>query len=278
MNKSALTGAMCLILGVLLGYVVRGTNKGADSGSRLPRETIAREERAGQTASPPRHHQDDSSKTIEADALVTSMQGQIRRLTQENQSLQARASAVTRPPADETKMLVPKRLVPKLRLESIGDGYNVEQDVVDVLGITDAEKKQLESALIDTRARLDELEIKHSTVLSQTAVAVELSISPFALDGEEIRSKLIGDVRTVLGDERSDFFTEFARQTIDDRFNHFGQASQNVKVTMEDDGRMRVHSQFTIKMPTGGTASGGRSESYEKDRLPDNVRHLFDVK
>lgn len=277
MKKTALTGAMCLILGVLLGYVVRGTNEGADRGSRLPNETITREESGRQTASPPRHHQDDSSKTIEADALVTSLQGQIRRLAQENQSLQARPSAVTRPPADETKMLVPKRLIPKLTLEPIGDGYNVEQDVVDVLGITDAEKKQLESALIDARARLDELEIKHSTVLSQTAVAVELSIAPFASDGEVIRSKLIGDIRTVLGDERSGFFTEFARQTIDDRFNHFGQASQNVTMTTDDDGRMRVATKFTIKTPQT-TSSGGRSQSYEKDRIPGNVRHLFDAK
>jgi prefoldin subunit 5 len=258
MKKTALTGAICLILGVLLGYVVR-------------------EESGRQTASPPRNHQDESPKTVEADALVTSLQMQIRQLAQENQSLQTRASAVTRPPADETKMLVPKRLIPNLTLEPIGDGYNVEQDVVDVLGITDAEKQQLESALIDARARLDELEIKHSTVLSQTAVDVELSISPFASDGEEIRSKLIGDIRTVLGDERSGFFTEFARQTIDDRFNHFGQASQNVKVTRDNDGRTKVASSFTIESPEGWTNSGGRSQSYENDRIPENFVHLFDA-
>lgn len=277
MKKSALTGALCLILGVLLGYLARGIDRGADRGSRLPKETIGREESGRQTASTPRHHQDDSSKTMEVDALVTSLQGQIRQLAQEIQSLQAKASAVTRPSADETKMLVPKRLIPKLQLEPIGDGYNVEQDVVDVLGITDAEKKQLESALIDARARLDELEIKHLTVLSQTAVAVELSISPFASDGEEIRSKLIGDIRTVLGDERSGFFTEFARQTIDDRFNHFGQASQNVKLTRDDDGRLRVDTKFTITTPQL-TSSGGRSQSYENDRIPENYLHLFDAK
>jgi hypothetical protein len=114
-------------------------------------------------------------------------------------------------------------------------------------------------------------------VLSQTAAAVELSISPFTSDGEEIRSKLMGDIRTVLGDERSGFFIEFARQTIDDRFNHFGQASQNVKVTRDDDGRLRVDTKFTITTPQM-TSSGGRSQSYEKDTIPENYLHLFDAK
>jgi hypothetical protein len=99
-----------------------------------------------------------------------------------------------------------------------------------------------------------------------------------AADGAAIRDRLIGDIRAVLGDERHGFFTGFARGTIDERFNHFGQGSQNVKVTRDNDGRMRVDSKFTIETPDGGRTSGGHSQSYDQDGIPGNFIHLFEAK
>ncbi len=277
MKRLVLTGAACLIAGILLGPVFRGIDKTAAEPTRPSQQPMGRETSAPQTVAPPRRHPDHASKALDAEELVRSLQGQIRRLTQENQSLKAKVSTVTSATVDESTMLIPKRLIPRLSLEAISDGYTVGQDVVDVLGITNAEKEQVERALINARARLDELEIKHSTVLSQTATVVELSIPPFASDGEAIRIQLLADIRKALGDQRSDFFAEFAGQTIDDRFNHFGQASQNVKLTREEDGRMRLDTQFTIKTPQM-TSSGGRSQSYDEARIPENYLHLFDEK
>lgn len=276
MKRIALTGIICLLAGLLLGYGFRGNDEQSSKGISLARQHVEEAAITGQRVSTPRPPPREPSKAPEPEALITSLREQVARLTLENRSLQARITgASTTPPIETTKIVIPERLIPNLSLEAMGEGYAVGQDVIEVLEITEAEKKQMENALLEARARLDEMEIKHSTVVSQSAAAVELSIPPFEREGEVVRNKLVGDIRTILGEERSGYFIRFARHAIEERFNYFGKATQDVTVTKEDNGNLRVETRSRIETPHG-TRSSVQTQSSAELTIPENYRHLFD--
>jgi hypothetical protein len=279
MTKTVLAGIVCVLAGFLLGYAFRTHHEQHLKAIPLAGQstTLPDVKRERESLLPPRPA-DEAFRHDKAEALVLSLRTQVAQLAERNRALQSNLSAATTSSqADATKIAIPKRLIPMLSLEAIGEGYSVGQDIVDVLEITDEEKKRIDDSLIEARAQLDELELKHSTVESQTDTSVTLTIAPFKPEGDAVRNKLTGDMRAVLGDERADVFMDFwARRETQKNFNHFGQATQHVTLTIQNSGQLRVDSKFRIETPTS-SSSGARSQSYGKGSIPENYRHLFDI-
>jgi hypothetical protein len=272
MIRNVFIGIVCGGIGLLVGSMLAGRDRVQPSTT-----TKAILENSGpEFPSPERQTPPDAvPRPSQTDSEIESLRLRIAELTERNKILEAsRPPVVTPRSLDEATLAIPKRLVGSLSLAVIADGYGVTQDVVDVLTMTEMERKNVEDALLAARTQLDALEIAYSSVVSQSQTEVALSIAPFDKDGEEVKANLIDSIHAILGAERSALFLDFARQQLDERFNHFGLAKQTVTVAREEDGRLRVDSNFSIETPTG-TSSGGRSKTYAKDKIPENFQQLF---
>ncbi len=278
MIRTVFVGIACGVIGLLVGsMLVRQDRSQLSTTTEATQPSNAILANSGpEFPSPERRTPPDAvPRPSQTDSEIASLRLRIAELTERNKILEASRPSVGTPRfLDSATLSIPKRLVRSLSLAVIADDYGVTQDVVDVLTITEMERKYVEDALLAARAQLDALEIAHSSVVSRSQTEVALSIAPFDKGGEEVKAKLIGSIHAILGDERFALFMHFARQQLDEHFNHFGQAKQAVTVAREEDGRLRVDSNFRIETPTG-TSSGGRFQTYAKDKIPENFQHLF---
>lgn len=278
MRNIVLTGTVSVTIGLLLGYGFFG---GAANPPQLPppvRQPAVRAEPVAPVTPP--LPQPDAAPVInaESEALIASLRQQLAQLTRENRSLRAGIAAAQPPAAaDPAKALIPKDLLSNIHIEAIGKDYSVGPKVVEALDLTASEKERIEDALHKARGQLDELDIKHGTVVAQSENAVEILIEPFGEDGASIKQELTGDMRDILGDERLDVFMKLARWSFDQRFSHFGQAKRNVTIAAQQGGGMRIDTKSEIKTPTS-MQSMSQSERYAgKTEIPENYRHFFEA-
>jgi hypothetical protein len=304
MKHTAMAAAVCLFAGFILGFTIRGLNKEQPQAAsptfsfetepapqtysrpvKVPADgepAITRDERRDRTETRTAidsKHNGEATAILSGDVVNRSPRaGFSGRTDVDRHSTRDTDKTLIPEKIEQSHILIPRRLIPKLSVPVMDEKYRLGEDIAEVLGITPREKEQIENAFIDARSLLDELEAKHSTVLSRTTSTVEITISPFESDGQMIESNLMTRIRATLGDERFDYFASLTRYSFEEKFNRFGKASQNVKVTTNNYGRLSFEVVWSITNDQH-QASGSRGSSsttfHGIRSIPENYIHLF---
>ena len=143
--------------------------------------------------------------------------------------------------------------------------------------------------MLDAREQLDELELAHSTTLSETEDTIEISVSPFKKEGAAVETRLLAELRAILGNDRAAAFLDQAEAELYKKFTFFGRPKQHISIKPSRQAdRVLLSTTWTIQpdpddpMPEGIGDAGGSvreipNQSPEESFhwIPSNYKQYF---
>ncbi len=250
MMKTTLIGAVCLVVGVVLGHFLPLKNQ---SDQPSPRESMdeARSARSGAGSqvdfAASRRPAQDVGGASDPDFAES---GQDRRL-----------------------LSVPAALIRELSLA--GGIRSAGQDLLsrdgkmeELLQITDQEKAVVQKAWTQSLQKIKELEASSSQSEDQEDGSVQITVPDLSRDRAELGKGFQSLVNDTLGDNRGDVF--LAMKQVDRMFApQSGQRVYTVSVEAIGDGRWRYH-----MVSVDGE---GKRRVWVGEKVPNEIRHLTDA-
>ncbi len=166
---------------------------------------------------------------------------------------------------------VPESLMGRLQLASAGEDYRLSPETVAFLRISPEEEARIGEAFRYARALVELAEQRVMRVELNEADKAVVHVPAFAEAGEAVREWLMEAFETTLGSARSSRLATVSRDSLAERFGHFGAAERTIRfeLTPGPDGpQLKIHDEWRLP---GDLPGGYRIAATEQvvDGLPD---------
>jgi len=132
---------------------------------------------------------------------------------------------------------LPEGQMANLRLTPVDEDMAVSGDLAEVLRLNESEIERLDTAFMDMRAVLQEMETENIQVDEPLENQVVLNIPPFGKEGGQVREELYRELLNTLGRARFDRFLEIAEAGLDEKFEYFGEVDRTLQFeALADEG------------------------------------------
>ena len=174
---------------------------------------------------------------------------------------------------EENEVAIPRHFAKNIRtINAIESDYSLGEGVMEILKVTEEEKKKVDDALIYARVSLDEIELRNATLVSESPTNITISIASLDADGVAVKKRLISDLSAALGEERGQLMMEIGADQLDSVYNDFGQ-NQHV-VTIISDISDKSGRGYYIKSERQSGDCGSSAAGREK-KIPEKYRYLL---
>lgn len=183
--------------------------------------------------------------------------------------------APTRPSAaDDGTVRIPQKFLSKIQCMVFNTASNcVTDDIVELLGISPAERERLNQLIASTRNQVEAHELDRAIVTEQSPTRVVLQIAANPDAGREVENAFVAGVQDTLGD-RAVSFLERAQPYESVLFSNFGRNDTTLTVSRDDNSDLlRVQSQQEYTTPNGG--HGSVTSTTMSDQMPDRWKKFF---
>ena len=124
------------------------------------------------------------------------------------------------------KFPVPDRLVGTMRIPPMGDDYQVNGDLVELLHLDDQEVNLVNDALQFTRASMTDIEQQRIQIEEMNERRAVLRVPSYPAEGETMKEDLYLALEATLGPARMDRMIDVSEEELSRQFNHFGQGER----------------------------------------------------
>ena len=172
---------------------------------------------------------------------------------------------------EENEVAIPRRFAKNiLAVDAIRSDYTLGKGMIEILKVTEEEKKKVDDALMFARVSLDEFELRNAILVSESSTNITFSIAPLDADGVAVKERLSSDLSAALGDERGQLLIEMGGCQLDNVYNNFGQGQHIVTiVSAETGGGYYIKSEW-LSGDSSSSSAGGTHE------IPEEYRYLLE--